>query len=293
MSLIAILLGLLAESFWNGVEQLRRYDWFDRYVEAVLPRLEKWQLSEGPLTVVAIVFPLLFAVWLAEAMLAGVWSGFAYLFGIAVLIFCLGPQDLNRQAQEYLDAIERDDEEEAKRLAGEILGYAGDEDDAPMQTAENLREAILTQVVDRLLGVFFWFVILGPLGAVLFRLSRLLQQQTINGTNAFAKAAERLYQIVFWLPARLCVIGYALAGNFVDAMSYWNSPADLWQRESRDLLVASGVGSLRQDMRFTSEKWLEEQDLSIGVSHALALIKRTVIVWVVVLALLTLAGWLL
>ena len=293
MSLIAILLGLLAESFWNGVEQLRRYDWFDRYIEAVLPRLEKWQLPEGPLTVLAIAFPLIFAVWLAEAMLAGVWSGFAYLFGIAVLIFCLGPQDLNRQAQEYLDAIEREDEEEAKRLACVILGYACDKDDAPLQTEENVREAILTQVVDRLLGIFFWFVVLGPLGAVLFRVSHLLQQHSINGTNAFAKAAERLYQIVYWLPARLCVIGYALAGNFVDAMSYWNSPADLWQRESRDLLVASGVGSLRQDMRFTSDKWIEDQDLSIGVSHALALIKRTVIVWLVVLALLTLAGWLL
>ena len=293
MSLIAILLGLLAESFWSGVELLRRYDWFDRYVEAILPRLEKTQLPEGPLTVLVVVIPLVFVVWLAEAMLAGVWTGFAYLFGIAVLIFCLGPQDLNRQAQEYLDALEREDEEEAKRLACEILGYDCDEDDAPMQTAENLREAILTQVVDRLLGVFFWFVILGPLGAALFRVSHLLQQHTVNGTDAFAKTSERLYQIVFWLPARLCVIGYALAGNFVDTMSYWNSPADLWQRESRDFLVASGVGSLRQDMRFTSEKWLEEQDMSIGVSHALALIKRTVIVWIVVLALLTLAGWLL
>lgn len=293
MSLIAILLSLLAESFWNGVEQLRRYDWFDRYVEAVLPRLEKTQLPEGPLTVLAIVIPLVFAVWLAEAMLAGVWSGFAYLFGIAVLIFCLGPQDLNHQAQAYLDAVEREDEAEAKRLACEILGYACNEDDAPMQTAENLRETILTQIVDRLLGVFFWFVILGPLGAALFRVAQLLQQQSINGNSAFAKAAERLYQIVYWLPARLCVIGYALAGNFVDTMSYWNSPADLWQRESRDLLIASGVGSLRQDMRSTSDKWLEDQDLTIAVSHALALIKRTVIVWLVVLALLTLAGWLL
>jgi len=293
MSLIAILLGLLAESFWHGVEQLRRYDWFDRYVEAVLPRLEKTQLPEGPLTVLVIVIPLVFAIWLAEAMLAGVWGGFAYIFGIVVLIFCLGPQDLNRQVQEYLDALEREDEEEAKRLACEILGYDCDEEDAPMQMAENLREAILTQVVDRLLGVFFWFVILGPLGAALFRVTHLLQQHTVNGTDVFAKTSERLYQIVFWLPARLCVIGYALAGNFVDTMSYWNSPADLWQRESRDLLVASGVGSLRQDMRFTSEKWLEEQDMSIGVSHALALIKRTVIIWIVVLALLTLAGWLL
>lgn len=293
MSLIAILLSLFVESFWRGIEQWRRYALFERYVGVILPWLEKPQIPQGPLTVIAVILPLVFVVWLLEAMLAGVWSGFAYLFGIAVLIFCLGPQDLNRQVQQYMDAVERQDEADGQRLACDILGYACDEDDAPMQMAENLREVILTQIVDRVLGVFFWFVVLGPLGAVMFRLSQLLRQYCINGSGSFARAAQRLYQIVYWLPARLCVIGYALAGNFVDTMSYWNSPADLWQRESRDFLIASGVGSLRQDMRSTSEKWLEEQDLSIGVTHALALVKRTIIVWLVVLALLTLAGWLL
>ncbi|MFO7604321.1 MAG: regulatory signaling modulator protein AmpE [Gammaproteobacteria bacterium] len=292
MSLIAILLSLFVESFWHGVERWRRHRWFESYVAALLPRLEKWQVPEGPLLVLAVVVPLVFGVWLVTAMLGGLWSGFAYVFSVAVLIFCLGPQDLNRQVQQYLEAVEREDEAEAKRLACEILGYDCDEDDGPMQAAENLREAILTQIVDRVLGVFFWFVILGPVGAALFRSAHLLQQYTAEGTSTFARTALQLYQIVFWLPARLCVLAYALAGNFVDSMSYWNSPADLWQRESRDLLVVSGVGSLRQDMRYTAEKWLEEQDLSIGVSHALALVKRTVIVWLVVLALLTLSGWL-
>lgn len=293
MSLIAILLSLLVESFWSGVEQWRRYEWFDRYVDALLPRIQNTALPQGPLSVLALIIPLVFVVWLVEAMLGGVWSGFAYLFGIVVLIFCLGPQDLNRQVQQYLDAIERDDEAEAKQLACGILGYECDKTDAPMQMAENLREAVLTQIVDRILGVFFWFVILGPVGVALFRIVQLLQHQSINEAGEHASAAQRLYDIIYWLPARLCVIGYALAGNFVDTMSYWKSPADLWQRESRDLLVASGVGSLRQDMRYTAEKWLAEQDLSVGVTHALALIKRTVIVWIVVLALLTLAGWLL
>lgn len=292
MSLIAILLSLFVESFWSGLDQLRRYDWFERYIVAILPRLEGLRLPAGPLTVLAIVLPLVFAVWLIYAMLAGVWSGFAYVYSVAVLILCIGPQDLNRQVQNYLDTLERDDEDEARRLACEILGYACDENDPPMQTAENLRESILSQIVDRVLGVFFWFVILGPLGAVLFRVAQLLQQYALNDGSPLSQAAQRLYAILYWLPARLCVIGYALAGNFVDTMSYWNSPADLWQRESRDLLIVSGVGSLRQDMRINSEKWLEEQDISIGVSHALSLVKRTVIVWVVVLALLTLAGWL-
>lgn len=293
MSLIAILLSLFAESYWRGLERWRRYDWFDRYVEAFLPWLEKLKMPQGPVTVLAIMLPPVFVIWLLEAMLAGVWSGFAYLFGVAVLIFCLGPQDLSHQVQQYLHAVENEDEAEAKRLACEILGDVCDDSDAPMQIAENLREVLLTQIVDRILGVLFWFVVLGPLGAVLFRAAQLLQHYGSDNSDVFASATQRLYQIIYWLPARLCVMGYALAGNFVDTMSYWISPADLWQRESRDFLIVSGVGSLRQDMRGTADKWQEGQDIAIGVSHALALVKRTVIVWLVVLALLTLAGWLL
>ncbi len=293
MSLIAILLSLFAENYWHGLERWRHYDWFNRYVTALLPWLEKPHIPQGPVTVLALMLPPILLVWLSGVMLAGIWSGFGYLFGIAVLIFCLGPQDLNRQVQQYLHAVENEDEVEAKRLACEILGDVCDDSDAPMQIAENLREALLTQIVDRILGVFFWFVVLGPVGAILFRAAQLLQQTGRHGSDVFASATQRLYAIVYWLPARLCVLGYALAGNFVDTMSYWISPADLWRRESRDLLLVSGVGSLRQDMRVTTEKWLDGQDITIGVSHALALVKRTVIVWLVVLALLTLAGWLL
>lgn len=293
MSLIAILLSLFAESYWRRLERWRRYDWLDRYVDAMLPWLDRVKIPHGPVTVLAIMLPIGFVVWLLEAMLAGVWGGFAYLFDIAILIFCVGPKDLNWQVQQYLHAIERGDEEASKELVCEILGEDAYDENAPMQVAEGLREMLLTQIVDRILGVFFWFVLLGPIGAVLFRAAQLLEQYGATQPGVFAAAAQRLYQIVYWLPARLCVIGYALAGNFVDTMSYWNSMADLWERESRDLLIVSGVGALRQDMRGTADQWAQGEEIAIGVSHTLALVKRTVIIWLVVLALLTLAGWLL
>ena len=93
------------------------------------------------------------------------------------------------------------------------------------------------------------------------------------------------------MPARICVLSYAVAGNFVDTMSYWNGVSDLWLRESEEFIVISGVGALRYEQRLDRGEHDEEPDVA-GIHHALSLVKRAVIVWVVLLGLLTVTGWL-
>jgi membrane protein required for beta-lactamase induction len=89
------------------------------------------------------------------------------------------------------------------------------------------------------------------------------------------------------------VLSYAIAGNFVDTMSYWNGLSDLWQRDSEELIVISGVGSLRYERRIERRGHEDDDEPDVsGIHHALSLVKRAVIVWVVFLALLTVTGWL-
>jgi membrane protein required for beta-lactamase induction len=97
---------------------------------------------------------------------------------------------------------------------------------------------------------------------------------------------------MIWLPARICVLSYAVAGNFVDTMSYWNGLSDLWLRDSEEFIVVSGVGALRYEHRIDRNEHDDEEPDATGIQHALSLTKRAVIVWVVLLALLTVTGWL-
>lgn len=288
MSLISILISLAIESYWDQVDKLRQYDWFETYRNWMTQKLEGQPLYESPVGVMLVLGPLVFAVWLIDAMLGGVLTLFSFVFGIAVLLFCLGPNTLSRAVQAYLDAAESGDHERAKQHAIEILGRPADEQ--PHELATSVKNAILIHANDRLIAVMFWFAVLGPVGAVMFRASTLLKEETVLVPDKFTHSVHDLFWVMNWIPARLCIIGYALAGNFIDTLSYWRSINDFWTRDSEDLLVTSGNGALRQDVRIDVAEG--ESDLLVhAVAHAMSLIKRTVIVFLALLAIMTLAGW--
>lgn len=290
MSLISILISLAIESYWDKVDSLRQYDWFENYCNWMSEKLAGQSFTESPFGVLAVVMPLVLSVWLVDNMLGGVLWLFGFAIGIVVLVYCIGPRSLVRDVQAYLEAAESGDHDAARQYAASILDRPVDEKEKEL--AQTVKETILIQANDRLIGVMFWFAVLGPVGAVLYRVSTLLKEQTSFEAGGFATAAQDLYWVMNWLPTRICIIGYALAGNFIDTISYWRSISDFWVRDSSELLIASGMGALRQDLRTDSEPDADEY-FTLGVSHALSLVKRTVVVFITLLALMTLTGWLL
>ncbi len=290
MSLLSVIFALLAESFILTLSELRRYDYFYRYLEWMRGKLPVFSWQPGTVTLLIVVGVLLFAVWLVSALLGSVLGLFAFLFGIAVLIFSIGPRDLDEDVQKIITAMEEEDYEAANLYASELAGREIAE--PPMQLAQTVKEEILLQSNIRILGVIFWFILLGPVGAVLFRVSCLLKQQQQDQDDDFSRASRDLYDILVWLPARIVVLSFAVAGNFVDTMSYWNGIADLWQRQSEEFIVISGIGALRYESRIDRQHHNSDEIDINGIHHALALVKRAVIVWVVLLGLLTVTGWL-
>ena len=290
MSLLSVLFALIAESFISSLKDLRRFDVFFRYVSWSQEKLPHFSFQNGTVALTIILASVLFSIWLLDAMLGNVLGLFSFIFGVAVLILSIGPRDLDEDAHNVIDALENKDYEAANHHASHLTGQSSSEN--PIQLVQAVKESIFLQANTRMLGVFFWFVLLGPIGAALFRLSCLLKEKNANETDDFSAACRDLYLILAWLPARICVLSYAVAGNFVDTMSYWNGISDLWLRESDDFIVISGVGAIRYEQRAeNSEIDKDEPDIH-GIQHALSLVKRAVIVWVVLLAILTVTGWL-
>jgi hypothetical protein len=83
-----------------------------------------------------------------------------------------------------------------------------------------------------------------------------------------------------------------IAGSFVDTMSYWNGLSDLWLRDSEEFIVISGLGALRYDESQDRHDFDENEPDASGIQHTLSLVKRAIIVWVVLLSLLIVTGWL-
>ena len=295
MILVAILISLGVEKFFTTVQEFRRFDWFIEFARRLRTGLGRF--GNGALGVLLTIGLPVFGIGLIYYLLYEVLGLLGFIFAVLVLIFSLGPRNLDEQVQAYISSRETDDTEAVQRSATGILHE--DIPGAAFQLSRAVIESILVQANERIFAVLFWFAVLGPVGALLYRLSSVLKTNTLGerATSDFAQAATRLHAILDWLPARLVGLGYAISGSFVDAIANWRSCsskwADNWQASSIGVLLASGIGALKLDIDYSHEG-LTETDLTSEVAHiksTQALVWRTLVAWIVIIALMTLAGW--
>lgn len=287
MSLIAIILSLLVERFLGSMAELRQFGWFQRYSQVLASALREQRYLNGSAAVLLLLFPLLLLVGAVDYYLIHHWFLLAPLFAVLILLFSFGPCDLEAEVEAYIDACERDDEESAMWHANELIGEELPENS--VQLTRRIMESTLEQANERLLAVIFWFVLLGPGGALLYRLSQQLVLVERDSDDDFSEATLRLHYILAWIPARLCALAFALAGSFVEAVHAWRTESSHWPESTRNVLIAAGFGALR----FEPEELEEEnsQQHNEMVIETLSLVRRAVLVFISAIALFTLAGW--
>jgi membrane protein required for beta-lactamase induction len=300
MILVAVVTAVILELFLSGIAGWRRYSWFSRYAGWLIKKMGGKAVLNGAVGVVLVLLPILALVAVFQVALQGELLGLpSLLFSILILVYCLRYQSLDHLVDVFTDASDAaagagehlEDDFRAREVAAEILH--GDIP-AGKERASALTEVLLVESHERLFGVLFWFVILGPFGAVLFRLTWVLDRHCPENEDGFREASHRLYGILAWLPVRLLAIAYALAGSFEDAIHDWkrDEESDPLSPESSDAVLATtGCGALAAD-RYIIESSGDEKHLEPeAVSAAQGLVLRSLLVWGVSLGLLTLAGW--
>ena len=173
-------------------------------------------------------------------------------------------------------------------------------------------------------GVFFWFVLLpGPSGAVLYRLADFLARRwnTSRGSGAigttplepFGLFAKRAFEWIDWLPVRLTAVGFAIVGNFEDAIFNWRNHVEQWTDPSRGILLAAGGGALGVRLGTSSSSAIDPMTSSTidatatgediageampgteatpaALRSGVGLVWRSMLLWMLLLLLLSLAG---
>lgn len=301
MKLIALLIGLVVERLATQLFHLREFRWLDRVIDfgfRQVARLANWPpIIPVALLVAVLVLP----VWLVMLSLGDALFGFPYLIvAVVVLFFSLGPRDIGEEVDEYCAALEAGDEERIRTTAKALL-----EREVPADSLERsaeVEQAVCVQANNRLFAVVFWFVLLGPLGAWLYRVTDLVRRRAVfragrdehddGAATLVVGAASDLHGWLAWVPARLSAIGYAMAGNFDSALAVWRAPfpatAEAIHERSDYLLASVGSGALGMQVG------PEEADLARATRGALAarrLVFRTLIIWAAVIAAMTLYGW--
>lgn len=332
MSLLAILISLALEKLLPAINKLRSLAWFEQYQYWVRTQLAKQTASKKwqgiPSLLIIVLLPVI-GVAIIQHVLDGLLTLFSFLFSIAVLVYCLGPEDEHRRLNDYLDAADNGDEEIAKSALAELLKTSKHTNKEINDNTENetthinqLIESVLILTHDRMLAVLFWFVILGPMGAVLYRLTLALHQNPEQGlpqeivkktaettgssidtanddSTGFANAADRLHHLLGWIPSHLTALSYAVMGSFIHALRAWNNRPIEYSAKNNEtealdnaeqalpanhnLLLHIGKASLQFDNHPPKN--------NNAVRETLGMCGRSLVTWVTILALMTLAGW--
>lgn len=279
MALISIILGLMLDRMFLHLHELRDMSWFEYFAQKIC-HLTRYKLP--PLQYILIITPPLLIVLGIQYLLSGMLFNLPeFIFGILVLMYCLGPACLATDIEAYLHAREVGDDDEAFHYAGAITERAAST--SPDQQTTDVTRAIFHVANERIFSAIFWFVILGPFGALLYRLTSELSKQVEQ--YDLAAFAGFIQAIMSYIPARMLAAGYAFTGNFDAAWHAYHDrikSADI-ATSNYEVLISAGLGAMK-DMEMKNE--------IASIHAAQALVMRSVMVWIAVLAVLTLGGWL-
>ena len=255
----------------------------------------------------------------------GHWSVvLALLFDVGVLYLTLGFRQFSHYYTDIREALDRGDESEARRLLAEWRHL----DASELPRTELLRHVIehsLLAAHRHVFGVFFWFVLfsslgLGPLGAVLYRMAEFAARYWAYPSKALGVPAnerlmavsQQMFALIDHVPSRMTAFGFAVVGNFEEAINAWRRDASLWKHSNEGVILASASGALgvqlgggaapgvTPDRSRGFDAGPVEDSAAEGstagdppqVGHlrsVVGLVWRSVVLWMLLVALLTLA----
>jgi AmpE protein len=291
LTLIAVVLALVLGHVVPSLLAVRRYDWFIgwlRWFGRLLGGDSVWQGRLGFL--LAVGLPAL-AVAAVQLLLGDRGYGLPlFAFSLLALVYTWGPRDLDLDVDAVIEA--RDGE--ARREAAATLFPEGGE---PVLEGPTLVEAVFRCALWRWFGVLFWFLLLGPAGAMLYRLVSLGAQGTAQTVLSPAQgaAAKWLLAVLNWPVAHLMTFGLALAANFDGVLAAWRD----WHAQGGWRL---DIGFLGAAARASVVCELAEEDAYaidgpaqapalLELRDAMSLVWRVLLLWLAVLAVFVVAGF--
>jgi adenosylcobinamide-phosphate synthase len=325
MSFFAILFALLIEQVRPLARQniihigLRNWArWVSRNFDAGKPHhgWVAWSL--------AVLLPALGAVAVHWALVLFLGWPVAILWSVAVLYVTLGFRQFSHHFTNIRDALDAGDEPRAR----ELLAQWQQVDASELPRSEIVRHVIEYSVLAahrHVFGVLAWFSVLaafglGPAGAVLYRMSEFVNRYWKHGSTqaqpaspALQSAAARAWHLMDWLPARVTALAFAVVGSFEEAIDCWRNYAQRFPNDNDGVILAATSGAVNvrlggealkpafapnssQTFRSTGADTMDDTESTPGreaeVGHLrsiVGLVWRSVVLWMVLLALLTLA----
>jgi len=132
-------------------------------------------------------------------------------------------------------------------------------------------------------AVILWFLGLGAAGVIFYLTVRLLAGKTATSEHALSNAAQSFLAVLNWLPVRITAFGFLIVGNFSQAFTQWVQ--FIFSKSATAPEVVAAIAKAAEVVEPHQNDCTEEP------CTLLKLAKRNVMLILVVVALLTLSGW--
>ncbi len=294
---VALVLGYLAP---ESSASLRNHRWFEAWLEWLDARLGERGTWRGRLGVaIALLPPLLLAAllqWLLDDVAFGLPG---LLFAIVVLFHAWGPRDLDRDVDAVIDAASGDE----RRAAAAQLWPPARRDQASVRPPA-LVDAVIDAALRRWFGVLLWFLVLGPVGALLYRLTAVAAEEGVAARlpPSMVDGARTLLAVLDWPAAQLVTLSLALVGNFDLVVGAWKDGGGAGLQLDTGFLRAAARASVRSEIADAAEEYADA-GVATGsalvyelgplpeLRDAMGLAWRSLMLWLAAIALFVIAGW--
>lgn len=296
--LATVLMAVILDRLLPDRHGMKPFVWYRDWAESVEERFNGGKRIHGVGAVAIALVPIVVGVWMLSYILGQIGWILRIAFDVVVLYLCLDLYRLGKSAGGVSDALDAGDVREANDQLRELTGKS-----APDLTETGIAratiEGVLKQGNSLLISPIFWFILLGPFGAVLQRLSAILDMLWGHRYERFAEfgwAAARFDDLMGWIPARITALSYALMGSFEDALHCWRRRIGVWSDINSGPLLASGFGAMHMQNCDALADDLEYDErppeLSVvpdsgHVRRVVALVWRVLLLWLGIGLLMT------
>jgi AmpE protein len=267
MIIIVILLCLALNRFTPLGKWVRNYGWLNRYFEYHHKWLGATPFGKGVLGLLMAIVPAVVVVAILQWILIYfMWGIAAFVFAAAVLLYALGVMPTIATDNSTHKASKTTTIEDAARHEGAAVVVAKG------------KGSLLWQAQTNTFAVLFWFVLMGPAGAVLYRFSRLLSEHHYaEDSLKIRDAAISWVSYLDWVPVRLLGLCFVLAGRFESTFKVWWSQIIAAPKNNETYLDACSHAALESGQETPQRQW--------------ALYQRALLIFLIILSLLALAAW--
>lgn len=286
IELVAALIVLLVLLLWPGnISGLRRFGWYRRWLGML-------DFAEGGGRVaLALVLPVLACAVVAHFLQGRMLALAALAFAVLILFYTFGPRELEAD----YEAVLKEDDAVARVVAAQQL--RSEPEGAPRSfTSAELVEAAVMAALRRRFAVLFWFFLLGPAGALGYRLAWVTAETDGTYLDPRTRHAARRFALALdWAPAHLMVLAMALVSDFDAVVRTWRQwhgyPARAGWELDPGFLAAVARSGVDADIVAGDGPSIDIQDPLVELADARRLMLRVLVVWIAVVALIVLAGW--